>query len=266
MFEGARFLRLARSHWAEHWRGYAWFLALGAVLHLTVVIITALSDRGIAGYTIDTQTTVFLPGLFILGTVFAGRYFADMARKESALLLLMRPASVFEKWLLSALIVGIGFPVAFAAAFYLVDLPAWWSAKQAAAEFLRMNPMDAAEAARFMDNHALFLPVDPEKRLGGLLEMMAWLWMFQSSAVFGSLWFRRIPILKTLFAAFLLWLLGILLTAWRGAQPGLFLDIWTTTRSLSPLQAWLFPVLWIAVPLLMVLASYRALKEREVSP
>ena len=49
-------------------------------------------------------------------------------------------------------------------------------------------------------------------------------------------------------------------------QPALFLDIWTTTRSLSPLQSKLFPVLWILVPVLMVLATYRALKEREVSP
>jgi hypothetical protein len=266
VFDLRRFVRLARSQWAEQWRAYAWFFALGAVLHLTLVIITALSDQGMVGYTLDYQTALFTLGLFALGTIFAGRYFADMARKESALLLLMRPASVFEKWVLAVLIVAVGFPLAFAAAFYVVDLPAWWFAKAAAVEMLRAENPGAAETARQMERYALFLPISRETRIGGLLEMLAWLWMCQAFAMFGSLWFRRMPFLKTLFAAFLLWLLGLLLAGWRDAQPALFLDIWTTTRSLSPLQSKLFPVLWILVPVLMVLATYRALKEREVSP
>lgn len=266
MFEASRFLRLARSQWAEQGRGWLWFLAIVLMLHLTVLIIFLGSERGPLSLTEDTQGSLYGFGLFVLAPIFAGRYFLEMSRKESALLVLMRPASVFEKWLLAVLVVGIGFPLAFTATFYLLDVPAWALSQAAALESVREQHLAPKEAAALMARYVLFDPIGGREGLSGALQALVWMWMFQAFALFGSLWFRRMPFLKTLASGLVLWLLAILVAAWLGAQPGLLLDIWDTRRTLSPLQSWLFPLIWVAVPVLMIAASFFALKEREVVP
>src|SRR5207342_1092026 len=97
MFDLHRFGRLARAHWAETWRKYAWFLAAGVLLHLVISIICFAGKKGFTAFSTDGQTALYFSGLFVLTPIFAGRYFLPMSNRASALLALMRPASAFEK-------------------------------------------------------------------------------------------------------------------------------------------------------------------------
>jgi hypothetical protein len=123
MFQLDRFARLARAHFAEHWRPYAWFLAAGVLIEVIVSILIGMGKRGMADYNTDAQLAYYFLGLFLFAPIFAGRYFQSMSQRAPALLALMRPASTFEKWLLAALIVLLLYPLAYTLGYYLVAIP-----------------------------------------------------------------------------------------------------------------------------------------------
>lgn len=268
MFEPARFLRLARAQWAEQWRGWAWFLGIGVIVHFVVLMLLLFSgDNGHRSLNVATQAGIFFAGLFITGTIFGGRYFNGMARRESAGLLLMRPASAFEKWLLALLVVVVAYPLAYALAFQVCNLPA---ALYAGGKVAADIAAGAEDTRPYLADWGRYEPVFPwqvfESR-GAFLNVMLWLGTLQGFALLGSVYFRTMPFLKTIVAGFVLMLLLIFASVF-GGDPDVFLSWWTpgmrerATEGLAPI---LIPLAWFAVPALTWLASLFALRERQVA-
>ncbi|HTA64052.1 MAG TPA: hypothetical protein VK753_00985 [Xanthomonadaceae bacterium] len=271
MFELRRFTRLARAHWAESWRRYAWFLAAGVLLHGVISIVCFAEEDGFTAFDTHGQTGFYFTGLFVLTPIFASRYFLPMSNRASALLALMRPASTFEKWLLAALTVAVLYPLAYTLAFYLIDVPDQWLASaQARHQALHL----AQEIAR----HPLRNGVDPFKPDYSLVAPWAmfgnWreavgilllLCSLQGIALFGSLYFRTVPLIKTVLSCLLLLLVCVLLSSAFHSRPDLVLGYWDRQRTLSSLQEILYPTLWLVFPGLFWLAGFLALKEREIA-
>jgi hypothetical protein len=271
MFERTRFLRLARAQFAEQWRGWAWFLA--GVLLIGVVVAIHLAISGLRAFGTQDQEGYFYAGLFLFAPIFAGRYFLAMSSRASALLSLMRPASVFEKWLLAVLVVVALWPLAYTLVFYLVDVPcaaiAYVQAKQfaaqAALEYAK-NPIAGGKPAAFQPElYRLFLPWSGWESWRDPVQMGLWLLFAQGFAMFGSLYFRSVPFIKTLFSALLLGLVVALCAAMFDGNPELFLGYWDRRRPLADWQHLLYPAVWFLAPAAFWLACYLGLREREIT-
>ena len=263
MFSLARFLRLARAQWAEQGRVYLWFLAAGAILHVFILMFYLASEEGWLAFTTDDQASHFYIGLFLLAPIFAGRYFAMMARRDTALLVLVRPASTLEKWLLAVATVALAYPLAFSLVYYLIDLPAAFLANSAAAEALARPGIKAGTYD--LADYQLFNPL-AKLSWEVALEITLILGTLQAFAMFGSLYFRTMPFIKTLFAAFMVLLAVIFLAVSLDASPEILFSFWSGTVPKTALQENLFPLIWFGAPALLWFATYRVLKEREISP
>lgn len=268
MFDGRRFGRLAKANLAESWRSYAWFFGVAIMLHFVYVLIDSRGGKNFTNFTRDAQAGVYLFGLYVFGAIFAARHFLPMAKRESALLAFMRPASVFEKWLLAFLIVCIAFPVVYSLAFYVCDLPAWvWAKYQWQQELVEWQRSKAPAANEFPWKDldlTLFNPLALGSWQAGVKHALMLATVFGFS-MFGSVYFRRMPALKTVLAGFVLLLVLILVSEVFDSRPDLFLDYWETRRRLGAIQSAFFPIVWILLPTLLWLAAYLALREREVA-
>jgi hypothetical protein len=271
VFELRRFTHLARAHWAESWRKYAWFLAAGVLLHVVISIMCFARERGFTSFDTQGQTGLYFTGLFVLTPIFAGRYFLPMTNRASALLALMRPASVFEKWLLAALTVGVLYPLAYTLAFYLVNVPDQWLASDQAKhhalkfglDFANHHVRNAYDA--FKPDYSLMTPWAMFDNLRAAAGILLLLCSLQGIAVFGSLYFRTVPFIKTVLCCLLLLLVSVLLATVFSSRPDLVLGYWGHHQRLSSLQEILYPALWLVFPGLFWLASFQALKEREIA-
>jgi hypothetical protein len=272
MFSPERFGRLARAHLAEHARGYAWYCAGVLLLLIVVAILMGSSERGFASYDVDSQEGIFYSGLYVFSIVFAGRYFQSMGQRAPALLALMRPASGFEKWLLAMLVVVVLFPLAYGLLFYVVDLPvhalAYASAREEAAraaiEFARHR--NGAEPSAFApEDYRLFLPWREIKGWAGFAQVGLLLSFAQGFAMFGSLFFRTVPFIKTLLSALVFLLLVALFASLANGNPDLVLGYWTSKRLMADWQYWAWGALWFAVPAMLWLSCYLSLREREIT-
>jgi hypothetical protein len=272
VFDLRRFQRLARAHWAETWRRYAWFVAAGALLHLVISIISFASGHGFTAFTTDGQTGLYFTGLFVLTPIFAGRYFLPMSNRASALIALMRPASILEKWLLAVLIIAVLYPLAFTLAFYLIDVPDQWLAFAQAkfeaarqAQLFANHPVGDKPDAFEPEKYALMVPweiFDNWREAAGVGLLLCSL---QGIAVFGSLFFRTVPFIKTVLCCLLLLLASMLVSTVFESRPDLVLGYWGHQRPLSSLQEIAYPALWLAFPILFWVASFLALREREIA-
>src|SRR5688572_7633707 len=268
MFDLARFRRLAAATWSENRRPWGWFFLVAILVHVLLVLGIAAIDRGYEAFAFEGQGTVWFWGLFLLAPIFAGRYFQAMARRESAGVLLMQPASAFEKWLLAVLVVAVLYPVAYYLAFQIAGAPAYFYGKALAtahhAETLvRLKPSLHAEwNADFAEKWRYFVPVMERNEWLSVLPVLLTL---QGLAMLGSLYFRSLPIIKTFAVAFVLLLVVILAGAVLEGDSGLFFGYWEGDALLAPWQAVLLPVAWLGVPALLWLASFVALREREVA-
>lgn len=260
MFDLARFRRLLNAHWAEQWLAHAWFLGIGVMVHFVVTLIV-LSGR--PSYSTEAQMVLFVTGLLLTAPLFAARCFQGLARPESALLFLMRPASGFEKWLLAFLMVMVFYPLAYALAFQVCHLPAWAFEH---ARVLAMNAQMLADGIEISpgekpESFAFWHPWRFEEWLIPAV-MLLMLSFVQSFAVLGSLWFRHLPLVKTLLAAFLLFLATLVLDeVFRSAAPWLE----DFDRATAPWQMAHFLAVWFGIPLLLWLACYFAVRERELA-
>lgn len=195
MFEGARFLRLARAQWAEQWRTWAWFLGVGVIVHFVLMMLVLFADsRGHRGLNHELQSMIYLAGFYLTAPIFAARYFQGMAHRESATVLLMRPAAAFEKWLLAVLVVLVAYPLAYVLAFQVVNLPASLYAQARVAAEVAGGV--AGPAMDYRGNLARFGPLPPWQLFDDWREAVH-LFLFvatlQGFAVLGSLYFRRRP-------------------------------------------------------------------------
>jgi hypothetical protein len=226
MFDLSRFRRLARAHFAEQWRHYAWFMAVILLVEILVSILYAVGKGGFAQFGTQAQEGYFYVGLFTFAPIFAGRYFLNMSTRASALLSLMRPATVLEKWLLAFLIVAVLYPLAYLLAYYLVVIPdnflAYAQAKQQAAQAAldyAKSPVGSKPAAFHPEHYQLFLPWAQPWR--DQLSMVLWLLFLQGFAMFGSLYFRTVPFIKTLLSGLLIFLVSALLASMLAGIPEL---------------------------------------------
>lgn len=269
MLDPGRFRRLAAAHWAEQRKPYAWFFGIGIIVHFVLMLIVLSGEFGYRLLDPDGQSLFYYTGLFLSAPIFAGRYFQAMARRESALIALMRPASIFEKWLLAFLVVALAYPLAYTLAFYVCDLPAWllakWQWQAALAQAQASGAVDAYATRYTPERFVLYFAFSGETPWRSLLAIGLMLTTLQAFAVLGSLYFRAMPFIKTLVAGFFILLLSILLAVLFDSRADVLFGYWTNERSLSPVQQVLLPLVWFAVPGLLWLACYFALQEREVA-
>ena len=99
----------------EHGRGWAVAaLALGVLLALLAVMALSISSYG-QGMQSGSQAGFYYTGLLLSGYLAAHRLHGVWRSREAALVYLMRPAAVFEKWLLAALLALLVWPLIYSA-------------------------------------------------------------------------------------------------------------------------------------------------------
>ncbi|MGH8110028.1 MAG: hypothetical protein ACREO1_15075 [Arenimonas sp.] len=269
MFNLQRFMRLANAHWTEYRKAYAWFIGIGVMIHFVVLLIIFMGDHGYTNLSTAGQQAIYYAGLFLTAPIFAARYFQLMAKKESALLILMRPASIFEKWLLAFIVVALLYPAVYTLAFYICNTPAWLIAKTQASFVLIIDEGNAASVYRgneYLDQYELFFIFRHTEAIGNLITVALSLTVLQAFAVLGSLYFRAMPFIKTMLIAFFILLAAIFLTAVFDARIDAIFDYWSRQRHyLSAQQQFLYPFMWTSLPVLLWLSCFFALKEKEVA-
>jgi hypothetical protein len=273
MFNMQRFLRLANAHWAEYRKAYAWFIAIGIMVQFVLMLIIFSDWSGRPVLRTEVQGSIYYSGLFLTAPIFAARYFQLMSKRESALIILMRPASVFEKWLLAFIIVAVLYPIIYTLAFYVCNLPAALLAKAQAQNYLLLNPqtLDECNGASNCSNfyapekYDIFFIWTSFKSSQELIPVFLMITVLQAFSVLGSLYFKAMPFIKTLLIAFFILLACILVTIVFGANPEGFFEAWRFVSFLEQPKGYIYLFTWIFVPSLLWLSCFFALKEREVA-
>lgn len=259
MFEWRRFLLLARAQWAEHRKSHLWFFGVGIAVQACVWLVATSGGTRAQFFSTGVQGGIYACGLVASGALFAGRYFEALGTRESALSVLMRPASGFEKFLLAFLIVGVLYPIAYTLAFQICNMPA--AAMAAAANATSEHPLKGPYP------YADFSPYFPfVGRKPGVGEFPLFLSVLalQALMVCSSLYFKRLAMLKGFMLAFVLLLLVVLLATVSDGNPGRLFAIWSRDADTPPvLRAWSL-LAWIGVPLLLWTSACLLVKEREL--
>lgn len=272
-FSPRRFARLARQYAREHGRGWAVAaLALGVLLALLAVMALSISSYG-HGMQSGPQVGFYYTGLLLSGYLAAHRLHGVWRSREAALVYLMRPAAVFEKWLLAALLALLVWPLIYSAVFAVVYGVAaqvgYGLAVGAYEEMLRhggnwSRPPDAAD-------YALFVPLRQLKNAPGLVAqgMLALAYAALMGYAAATLtWFGRHAALRALLLLIALGLITLVLLAGlgNGSRWGYVLfDAWLRPRPLPLWASLLAAAFWLGVPALLWLASWRALREKELA-
>ena len=270
-FNGARFTRLWNAHWSESWREYAWFAGIVAMLDLICIAISFTTEHGKTYRTFhfDGQVQWYVAGLFVSATVFAGRYFKNMVNPGASLLALMRPASIFEKWLLAFMLIGILFPLTYTLGYCLLNYPAVQLAKTLYDASVCENCSAVPDPDFGFYIPFLTVELSQAGKAGAAIFFkmqvysMLLLSTLQASIAGGTVFFKRSPVLRTLL---LLFVIAILLT-WTGSTPQLsiFLSHHDELIHHGLVEHGLSIALWLGLPALLWLAVFFHLKEREVS-
>jgi hypothetical protein len=269
MFNAQRFLRLATAHWAEYRKVYAWFIAIGIMIQFVLMLIIFSDSNGFRALRTDTQGAIYYAGLFLTAPIFAARYFQLMSKRESALIILMRPASVFEKWLLAFIIVAVLYPLVYTLAFYVCNLPAALLAKAQAQNYLLLHPQnnDASYYSSYYtpEKYDIFFIWTSFKNSQELIPVFLAVTALQAFAVLGSLYFKTVPFIKTLLIAFFILLACIFISIVFRSNPDGFFEAWRFVDFLQEPKDFMYLFTWFGVPGLLWLSCFFALKEREVA-
>lgn len=264
MFDLRRFRRLAAVHWAEHGRSYLWFLAIGIAVHGCVWLLMTSGGSHAETYQDDVQIFIFASGYLLTSLLFAGRYYAALARPESTLTFLMRPASALEKSLLAVLVVAVAYPLAYALAFQVCNVPGALIGEAARDALLATKGQADQYGYLKQMTYGPFLPFASKGSPWFELDLLLGTTALQALVLAGALYFRRMAWLKTLVALFVLVVIAIpLLAILTEASPGQL--FWSQSRfGPSPaLLAWKW-ALWLGVPALFWASTYFLLREREL--
>jgi hypothetical protein len=263
MFEWQRFLRLASAHWVEQRRAWAWFFALGIMVHFVVVLMALAAEYGYRALDHEGQGLLFYWGLFLGGAVFAARYFQHTSSRETTLVYVMRPASVLEKWLLVFLIVAVAYPLACTLAFQVCNLPASAIAEaQAAAEEAERLARGGKPEFDPLD-YRPFLPWSAGLAAHDAFLLSASLLTVLGYMAFGCAWFDRAALAKTLLLAFLMLLSVLGMTSVFDSDPDLLFGYFDDDLFVPALSRYAYTATWVLVPALLWLAVYLVLKEKE---
>ncbi len=265
-FNGTRFARLLRAHWAESWRGYVWFAAVLIMLDLILMAICFGKplDSSFRAFQFEGQTFSYTIGLFVSSCIFAGRYFKYLLNPGASLIALMRPASVFEKWLMAFLIISVLYPLAYSALYVVFNYPAVQLAKamyvtpascqSCTSDFRFYLPFFARETATVSDNNQLaFL----------MMQLVSYVLLSTTQALIagGTAFFKRSPVLRTVLGLFLLFILSI----WISSAPQLRIFSLRNDVSYSTAEYVLSLALWLGLPVILWAALFFHVKEREVA-
>ncbi len=256
IFYFPRFWQYARAHWSEKKRPYFWHFAIIVMIYFLILMMANHSYRTI------NQSQLYYTGLIITGFIFSLRYFSALAKPESALLELMRPASSLEKWLLAIIITMILYPVIYTVLFLPMTAPLSWLSMQ-------------KHSQHYADSYQLFIPLREiiftayyEDALTAKGQMPFWLafWGINSYALVTSVLFKRLPIVKSVVLAFFLFLIFLLLGLSVKADLEKFTQYWFDSKTYIPnTQAFILGLLWwIVAPLLMFFAGLFALRGRDL--
>ena len=268
-FSPRRFARLARQYAREHGRGWAVAaLALGVLLALLAVMVLSIGSYG-QGMQSGSQAGFYYTGLLLSGYLAAHRLHGVWRSREAALVYLMRPAAVFEKWLLAALLALLVWPLIYSVVYGVAAQVGYGLAVGAYEEMLRhggnwSRPPDASD-------YALFVPLRQLKNAPGLVAqgMLA----LASAALMGYAaatltWFGRHAALRALLLLIALGLITLALLAGLGNSSSwgrVLFDAWLRPRPLPLWASLLAAAFWLGVPALLWLASWRALREKELA-
>lgn len=269
MFNTERFLRLANAHRAEYRKAYAWFIGIGIIVHFVLLLIVLSIPNGFMGLSKEVQGIIYYTGLFLTAPIFAARYFQLMSKRESALIILMRPASIFEKWLLVFIVVAILYPIIYTLAFYVCNTPAWLLANAQAKQYALFNPSAFSDRSYSSNiaskSYDLFFVLSSFKSWKDFVQLFLTLTTVQAFAVLGSLYFKAMPFIKTILFGFFILLISIFIGTLFHSSPDGFLNLWTNNNSLQQQKQFVYLFAWLSVPSLLWLACFFALKEREVA-
>ncbi len=248
IFHLPRFWQYARAHFREQKRKYFWHFAVIALLCLLLLLLTGTLTNTLSKnrppypyFPMSLQQTVYYSGLLMTGGVFALRYFADLSRGESALLWLMQPVSAFEKWLLSAVLTLVFYPLVYTLLFIiLTPMPWMW----------------------------LFIPL---VQSDSNTELRYWLiyWGMTAYALTATLIFKRHPIIKSITLGFVIYLLFKLFISSHANMDMVYFyfdNKETTASGTSLIKAYLVVLsVWIMPVILLWTSVFYSLKNRELS-
>ena len=273
VFSPGRFARLARLQWQEQGRGWCMFALVLAVLLLLMGGVALSTGHG-GGVMTGEQSVVYLAGLLLSGYLFAHQVLGVWRSREASLQYMMRPASTFEKWLLTALSLLLFYPLLYTAVFVaiysVVGEVAYRTALAAAQASARAaESVNAADFATFVP----FRRYVSEFPVLSSAAQLAWGLVYaalMAYAALGLVYFRRHAALRTLVTAIALLVLTLLLLTGISASVNPHaLGAWLLSgdeRLRLPAAALAFSwAVWAGVPLLLWASSYRALRERDLA-
>ncbi len=256
-FHLPRFVQYARAHFSEKKRAYFWHFAVCCMIYF--ILLTLINSE----YETEVQLVVYYTGLWVTGGVFSLRYFAGLARPESGLLELMRPVSCFEKWLLAALMTMIAYPLVYSVLFVAMTAPFNWFHTTLMQSY--KNPID----------YQLFIPMKAfasshnANHITTLAQVPLWLffWGLNGYALATSIFFKRLPIIKSVALGFALFLVMVFLLSLGHSDIDDVAEYWFDSKSYHfHLRAFVLGVLcWFVAPLLMFCSSYFFLKGRDLA-
>jgi hypothetical protein len=269
MFSLQRFLRLANAHWAEYRKAYAWFIAIGIMVHFVLLLVIFSDAHGFTSLGTEGQSAIYYAGLFLTAPIFAARYFQKMSKRESALIVLMQPASVFEKWLLAFLFVAVLYPVVYTLAFYVCNFPAALIVKAQVQSYVLQNPQALNEVNSYPEYspelYDIFFPLSNISSWKLLVQLVLTLTILQAFAVLGSLYFKAMPFIKTILVAFFILLISIFVSVFFRSNPDAFFAAWSAANQVQEPIDFMYLFTWFSVPILLWISCFFALKEREVA-
>ncbi len=257
-FSLPRFRQLSKAHFAERSHHYLWFFAVIAMIYFFLLLLVTSANETVSYETV-VQMAWYYSGLISTGYVFALRYFVNMARPESALIQLMQPASIFEKWLLATIMIIIVYPVIYTLLFLLMTYPV---------SALSMQDHADTQAA-----YQLFIPllnyhINTYTKIYTLAQLPVWIVYLAISgyALTTGLLFKKLPMIKSVALGFCLFLLFLLCLINIDNRPDKLFFYWFTDVGTPNHLGVVFVniILWIIVPLLLWAASFWALKERDL--
>lgn len=283
VFSWQRFRLLAAAHLAANRRAYMGFFFVLAAVYFVALLVLLPTTSGKALRT-EVQYIIYYFGLTVSAYIFAARYFRELNQPGSALVLLMQPASVFEKWLLAACWVLLLYPLLYTALFEVMTYPARLVA--IAIQYAEESPQSVAEVgyteyAQFlgMEKFAQFVPFVRHATLdSAAAQHQLGLWLVHVTAagyaLLCSLYFRRAAMIKGLVLLLVLFLLTVLLgslfaTETTGRILGFFWQsdsVYTVLRVAEAGVVYILGVVlfWLCTPLLLWAAGFFALRERDV--
>ncbi len=266
-FHLPRFGRYARAHLSEKKRAYFWHFAILVMLYfLLLVMMTVLKT-----YATDMQMGFYYIGLLGTGSVFAVRYFAGLGQSGEALVTLMQPVSATEKWLLALLTIVIAYPLVYTLLFELMTYPV-----------TLINQAMPTLVEKYHNTHIpahyqLFVPLTdmPDADYIGIVGFQQWaFWLIYIGicgyALTASIYFKRWPLIKSLalgFSLSLLFLFAFAMAAELSSQHHPILLYWFERKDYNGdgVAVVANGLLWFIAPLLMWVASYFALQERDIA-